>query len=453
MSNKKNLLVASLAALGLVGLGSCGGDTDYDLTIWCPSDYNTTLNTIIENFKASNSEYADLNIGITGNISEGDVGASLQTDYASAGDILFMADDNLRTGAEAGALLPMTDEIIEDIVEQSGEAGLEAVTLQVYIENPEEGEENLQENTYGIPYRNDNGYVLIYDSALLTAEQAGSMESILEVCAENGYDFWYPISNSWYTPSFLWAAGGEFTTVVNEDGTVEIESNFGTQAVADGAQAISDLYKQYGRTTTGGGWLSDDSQSSIEAGFQAGTTAACVLWNDVSNIKAVVGEDRADDIKATVLPTIEINGEAQSLQTFLGYKAVGVNARVVTEYTDDAEMTRYNLAMAFAQYVTSTASQKLFLDELGYGPSDMSLFDDANVTGNDFLNALSSMSTAGHTVAQGVNVTNDFWTPIENFGAYIRDYAQTDSQWGSYSSALEAIQSIILASTGWVTTD
>ena len=455
MFNKKVGMLALVAGTGLMALAGCGPTGPvYDLTIYCPEQDNEVMATIIEKFKEAHPEYADLNIAVTANGGEGDIGNALQTDYKSQPDVVMIADDNLRTAAEASAILPIGTDREAAVLEQAGQSGLDAVSLETAT---------AEMQAYGIPFRNDNGYALIYDSTKITDEQAKTMEGIAEACVTNHVDFFYPLANGWYTPTFLWAAGGEFSAEVI-DGKVILSSNFDTPEVAAGAEAMSELFGEYGIATSDGGdgIVASDDSASIQEGFADGTVGACVLWNALENIRTAVGEDRADDIKVTVLPSLKINGVDKQMKTFLGYKAVSVNANVINETInwkleegeEAPEITREDLAWDFAEYLTSTESQKTLLDVRGYGPADISLRDDEKVTSNEFLMALQTMELAGNTVPQGANVTPNFWTPMENFGALIRDNAGTDHPWGSeYTTAAEAIAGMITSTTGWATGD
>ncbi len=477
--SKKIAGLAVLAGVGLLALVGCGGEegddpgqtstftyvdaSKYDLAIWAPADYNgatNTLNKLIQDFKDSDPKYANLNIGVSGTIAEGNVGSELEKNAAAAADILFMADDNLRTAAEAGAILPLGEDDKAAVLAQSGEAGLESVTLDVYVDNPAQGEEHLQNNSWGFPYRNDNGYVLIYDDTKISADEAKSIEGILAACRREKVDFFYNIQDSWYTPSFLWANDGFFRPSMDQNGVITLASNFDSDGVAAAAQALSDLYKEYGVTVAGttGGFVADNAQSTVENGFYNGTAGAVIIWNDLASIQDNVeahAEATADtanpdtrtaaNIHATALPTLKVGGQDKALNTFLGYKAVAVNSRVITEYET---LDRYNLAFEFARFITSESSQKKFLEDKGYGPADTSLNQSADVANNEFLAALNDMVASGDTVPQGANVTQAFWDPIKAFGMQIVNNAKTANQWGTYRNAKEAIQQIIFTE-GW----
>ncbi len=458
MFNKKVGMLALVAGTGLMALAGCGPTTTapaYDLTIYCPEADNEVMATIIEKFKDANPEYAELKIAVTANGGEGDIGNSLQKDYASQPDILLAADDNLRKSAEAGAILPIGKAREAAVLAQAGEAGLESVSL-VTAQNP-------NKQAYGVPYRNDNGYVVIYDSTKISDEQIQSLEGIGEACQENGVDFMYPIEDAWYTPTFFWAAGGYFTPKV-VDGKVNLESNFDTPEVAAGAQAVADIFKEYGVTSplNENGIYSTKDTASVENAFVAGTMGGAIIWNDLANIRAQVGEERAADIKVAPLPTINIGGEDKAMKSFLGYKAVAVNTNVLNEKIgwvleegeEAPDITREDLAWDFVDFLTSVEMQKVLLDERGYGPAATELHDDPKVTGNEFLKALQEMEQAGNTVPQGANVTDDFWTPMQNFGALILKNAKSKNQWGdTYKTAAEAIAGMITSTTGWTTAD
>ena len=76
MVNNKKALLVGLCALASVALASCGGGgtpAGADLSIWCPSTDNDLTETIIEDFKKDNADYASKTIKVIANAGEGDV--------------------------------------------------------------------------------------------------------------------------------------------------------------------------------------------------------------------------------------------------------------------------------------------------------------------------------------------------------------------------------------------
>lgn len=281
---------------------------------------------------------------------------------------------------------------------------------------------------------------------MVSQEQAKSLESILEACKAKGVSFCFPIDNPWYTPSFLWAAGGVTEIRLDADAKPIIYSNFETEEVAMGAEAISDLYGRYGGSFIGSDTFVSTSEANyIADGFRTGTVGACIMYNGFMDI---VPENRLGDIRSTVLPSIQIGGEEKSLWTFLGYKALAINSSVIDpEYPEDTD--KYELALDFARYFSSPENQAYMLENKGYGPSAASLADHEGMSTNQSLAALMQMKQDGHTVPQGANVTSDFWLPMEEFGDYISIYAASETPWGEYASALECIRATVTSKPGW----
>lgn len=460
MFNKKLGGLSLLAVTAVMALAGCGGggeggsdtpttsDTPAgtsevipetgNIDIWCPESDTVTMGKIVDAFKAAYPAYEGWTMQVTENVGEGEVGGKLIQDYNACADVMLAADDNLRQAVNASTIVALNDEEKATVVAESGQSSVDAVSINGVA--------------YGYPYRADNGYVLIYDDTVLGESDITSFETLVQKATAAGKDVFFPIANSWYGPSYFWAAGGYFIPTPQEDGTVTLESNFGTEAVAQGPQAIADLYKTYGSETAGSGHLvPSDNKSTIENGFRDGTAAACVLWNDVGGIEGAVtaegavGGRTADNIKCAALPTLNCGGTAKAMQSFNGFKCAVVNLKAGLE-ASGGSAAKLIACKRFAAYIGSAAAQKIYLDELGYGPCAISLADDPALASNKFLTALATMTAAGHTVGQGANVTENFWTPVENFGKWI---VNNKGEWGTYGTALGAINGIIMASTGW----
>jgi arabinogalactan oligomer/maltooligosaccharide transport system substrate-binding protein len=413
MNNKIKLLgVAGLLAIAASGLTSCGA-TAVDLSIWCNSGDKDLVGRMIKTFKSENSDYASKNIKVIATMAENETGASLTTDLGKAADVMLMADDNIRVGVDAKCIEPLTD------------AEIKAFTLSDGADAMKSG---LVDGTYyGRPYRCDNSFLLTYNSTLISATEATTLEGILAACKTKGVKLYYPISNSWYTPSFMWAAGGK-QNLVTKNGKTLINCNFYANSdVATGSQAISDLYAQYKDV-----WVDSDKTAPIEKGFADGTIGACILWNDLTNIKA-----KCSTAVVTTLPSYTFGGTAHPLMAFRGYKDVIVKYGLADE--------KLTLARSFADYLAGKACQQLFLSEQGYGVSNLELKATAEYTKVEWVKYISAEEVAGRLVDQAANVTGSFWSPIEAFGKLIIASAPA---WGTYTDAHQALKAITV-STGW----
>ncbi len=438
MINKKYGLavLATAGLLALVGCGPTGGSTGpgggstasseapldpASLSLWCPEGDNAAYQAVIDAFEKANP---GVTVEITENVAENAVGDRLVSDASACADVMAIADDNIRKAVNANALARLGTTYTEYVVEHCGEGVLDAVSING--------------NTYAFPHRADNSYVLIYDNQKLSATDVLSLETIIQKCATNGWDFCFDISDAWYSPAYFWATGGEFTP--NADGT-EIDANFLNPTVLAGLQHISDLYKEYGATiNTTGGLVASLDNANINFNDQ---TAAVIQWNNIATYEAQVNDP--DRIVATSLPSMEVNGTSYEFKAFNGFKGMCINNTTAT----GSDTAKARAAYALARYFVSDEGAKVFFDATKYGVTNLTVVEDPAYSSNKFNVALGGMVAAGRTVGQGVSVTDDFWTPMTNFGDCIVNNAKTASQWGDYASVKEAVTGILGDSKGW----
>ena len=402
-----------------------GGNTSADLTYWCPSVDNAVMETLVNNFKASKAEYADLNIVRLANWGEGETSAQLVKDIDKAADVMLMADDNIRACVASEALAPMSAADVTKYTSEAGASAVEALSI--------DGE------LYGIPYRADNSPMPFYDKTLFTGENAAklnSLEGMLEVAKAAGKKVYLDAGNGWYNPFLLWAKGGDFGIHKEANGSLSIATNFGNQSdetkarraeIAKVLEATKALYNQYQDT-----WVISSEDSLIEADFQDGSCAVAFLWNDITALQ------RANaNVAVTKWPTLKVENQDLPLHCFQSYKAV------VCKYGIDPE--RVELSQEFARFLANPESQRLRATSLQYGPANISVANEFTAETLPFSTAIREMAAAGLTHSQATRTTSDFWTPIGNLGGLVTDKT---SGWGTYGTADRALQNM-LSSSGW----
>lgn len=409
ISKKTNVLTLGAAVLMSIGLASCGGTAAADLTLWVPALDNDVTNTIIENFKTANPDYAGKNIVIKSNIAEGETAGNLTKDKTEAADVFCTADDNLATAVDADCLLDLTSDKAS-ILASDGQDALDAVTVD--------------DKVYGYPYRSDNTYELIYDTTVVSADQAKTLEGIIAACKAAGKKFYYNITDSWYITGYMIANGSTFG-VKKVDGVKKIESTFYSSKGVAVAEAMNTLYNS--NTDT---FVASSEQSAIEAGFGDKTIGACVLWNDVSAL-----QDKNANVTVTKLPTMKIGDVDKQMYSFRGYKAIAVNNNVVDNGHKD-------LAIAFAKYMAGEASQDLRVS-LSYGPSNIKSMAKDAAKALPWFKAITAQGDA--FVAQAPNVTSYYWDPVKNFSSLIK----SDNHFGTFGSAKKALKNMV-NSDGWI---
>ncbi len=422
MFNKKKLALVAGGVLTLGALAACGpsaGATN-TITIWCPPTDKETVEAIIADFKEANPDYADWTIEVSQTVGEGDTQKLLTADKTNSADVICMADDNIRTAVQGETLLALTDEEKTAIVASDGQEAVDACSIDGTL--------------YGYPYRGDNSYMLFYDTTVVSADQAKSVEGILAACKAAGKTFNYDITTGWYSISPLVGHGLKMGVKTGEDGKIYMDTDFYSTKGAQIAQQVMDLRNEYGAT-----WVFDVSNSKVENGFAEGTMGATILWNDYNTFIA-----SNKNIAVAELPTLTVGTTAAQLTPFLGYKAV-----VINNYVESRGDEYVAAARAFAKFMTNEDNQKTYQSELGYGMTNLNVMKEADLSDNPFMNAINAQLP--NVVPQGVNVTNDFWSPMETFWTNVET-----GNWGDYGTGLDGAKGALRAlvsTTGWVTTE
>ncbi len=356
-----------------------GEKEDVTLTVWGAEEDQELLATMVENFK---TEYADvanwtINIGVE---SESTCKDTVLTDVEAAADVFAFADDQLNELVAAGALQACTYNA-DEVIEANGGSDSGAI-----------GAASYDGTLYAYPISAGNGYFLIYNSDYLSESDVESMDTIMQVAADNGKLVAMELSNGWYLYSFFQAAGLELS--LNDDGvtnTCTWNATSGTYTGADVAQAVIDI-------ATNDGFQSLDD-ASIVTGIKDGSVIAAVTgsWN-VTTAQEAYG----DAFAAVKLPTFTLAGDQVQMSSYDGYKLMGVNA--YSEYP--------GYAMMLAEYLTNYDNQVLRYEVRGSVPSN------AEAAASDTVQADAAVAAAAvqSQYATIQRVGGNFWDPAATLG-------------------------------------
>ena len=219
------LLASMMAATALVGCGGSGdsstasktesngngasatssdfGDEDnITLKVWAPDKAVSTFEKECEAFKAL---YPDKKIDITVVAqTEKDAATNLLNDASAAADVFGFASDQLNKLQTAGVIAQAA--YAEDISKRDTAESVSAATLGGKI--------------YAYPETGDNGYYLVYDKSVVSDEQAGRFEDILEACKAGGKKFIMDAGDGFYACMFTFT-GGLKTDGLEDDGITQ----------------------------------------------------------------------------------------------------------------------------------------------------------------------------------------------------------------------------------------
>ena len=234
---------------------------------------------------------------------------------------------------------------------------------------------------------------MYYNKALVGDADLTSLEAVLEkgIVA-------FDVKNSWYLPSFFFAAGGSLFGETGADAAAGIK--FGGEAGYAATNAVLDLLENPNFKVDGDGYGN--------AGLKDGTVAAYFSGSwDYQGLYEALGEN----LGAVAAPTVKINGEAKQLKAYAGSKAVGVNPNAANQ----------KAAMQFAAHLASADGQLLRFQLRNITPAVTALSENADVAASIVAvaesNTMAFASVAQPTIAE----MNPVWGPVGTFGTNIAD--------------------------------
>ncbi|WP_294405803.1 extracellular solute-binding protein [uncultured Clostridium sp.] len=392
------LLSASIAATCMLGCGAskqtdskaaAGGDGKITLKVWAPQEDqnpsdkypNGIVPYLCDKFNEAHPEW-DITFDY-GVMSEGDVAKEALKDLDQTADVYMFANDQIPTLVEAGAIAKLGGQTVEDMKANNSESMIGTVTYN--------------DGVYGIPYT-PNTYFLYYDKSKYSDEDVKNLDKMMAKDLGDGVsNFSCTINNSWYLPSFFYAAGGQLFGPNGTDN--DAGTTFGDHPeVTEYLVNLKNNPKFFCEAANADG-------ASL-AKFKDGKLGAYVSGSwDAATIKEYLG----DNFGVTKLPTITLNNEEKQMKSFAGSKAVGVNPTC----------KNMEQAVALAAYLGGEESQKLHFTVRGYTPTWKSVTELPEVK-SDPVAAAQTLEINEASVTQPlVKKMNDFWTPTEALGKSI----------------------------------
>lgn len=397
------VLAIALMAVVFVGCGEGSSDNGKDdnggaatvevengakLKLWGPA---ATVDLLKKQVKTFQDKYSDKNIKIEVVAQEeSDAGTQLLNDAEAAADVFAFASDQLTKLTLAKALLPVYPLYEEDIKANHTEAAVETV----------KGDSDGKEVLYAFP-ETDNGYYLVYDKSVISADDAKSWEGVLAACEKAGKKFVMDAGNGYYSCMFTFTGGLKLEGLAGEAQDEQKFNDYSEDDVVASMKAFGDLFAKYKKTFTFA------SVDKVSAGFKDGTCAAGVdgTWN-----AAVDSESLGENYGVVKLPTIDINGKSTETVGMIGYKYLGVNGS--TKYP--------NAAMELANFLADKDCQQDRFDELGWTPTHKGVKAESS-------EGTTAMLEEAKTFVVQADIVQSFWDPFANLGTQLKkDGAKTD---------------------------
>lgn len=378
-------------------------DGTITLKVWAPNNSKDFIKKMVENFKTT---YAV--DGVTYEIKVVEKGEdkcinALTEDAAKGADVFQFPTDQLLTGVTAGVLAEVPTVFQGQISSQNMEDAVKSCTYD--------------EKLYAYPMTSDNGYFLYYNSSKFTADDVKSFETLLSKAKDQGVQVLMPVDNAWYNSSFFYAAGCDITldTATQKMTLVDFAGDKGVAAT----KAMADLVNNNKQS-----FVSSGDDAAISTLLSSGKLQAVVTgtWN-TPVIENAWGKE---NVAATKLPTVKMNGTDTQLHSFGGYKLVGVNSA-----------SKFPLAAAtLATYLTSAEVQQARYDELQVIPTNNEILATDTLKNDPIQKAIEEQRPYSHS--QSV-CTQKFWDPVASIGNDINNGNLKSSDEAGIKTALEKV--------------
>ncbi len=390
----RKLLALILSAVMVLSMAACvnapvdtpdqGGEQNnpsadlagtYDITMWVSeiAGVSDLFQTQIDAFEEANPGIV-INAQIEG-VTEADAGSKVVADVATAPDIYCFAQDQLARLVQAAALAAPGKAAAETIKTNNDAGSVAAGTVAGTL--------------YAYPMTSDNGYYMYYDTSIISAEDAESLEKIIAACEANNVKFRYALENAWYTASFFFATG------CHSNWTMDAEGNF--NAVDDTFNSAAGLAAMKGMEKLA---KSPAYDSNADIFTDAGVVITGI-W--AANAAA---EHFGENLGATDLPSFEVDGQSYHLGSYTGNKLMGVKPQ--------ADAKRAAVLSLLAQYLTNEECQLQRYNQFQWGPSNKAAQASEAVQSNISLAALAKQGEYG--IPQG-QIHGSWWDIAKVLGA------------------------------------
>lgn len=408
---KSYIALLGLSAMALVACGGSNGVNVADATIvvWGPNEEQPVVKQIVDEWNAENP---DNQIRYTWtSITEADAGTTVAADPTVRGypSLFACADDHLRNLVSIRRIVnPLGTSAAETIRENDVATAVTAASIDGQL--------------YAYPISVDNGYFLYYDKRVYTEEsQVATMESILEIAADQEKNFVMDVGNGYYSASFFMSPdvcgtdslSYELKTAADgETQVAQYDIDWDSDAGAEMALAASKLMTTYGSasSTQTDTWIGGDDNVLMGLG---NNLAACVsgMWME-GHLSSTWGEG---NVGATKLPTLA----GKQLSSFAGTKLYCVNGYA----TPDEQQVAHTLA----RLLTSKEAQLLRYKIRNSIPCNEEAQNDkaytSTLASNPTVSALQEQSE--FAAIQSSAAEADYWTIGEGIGECMRTGAYT----------------------------
>ena len=397
-------LVSTFVACGPTdGPGPDAGNSKGKIEIWVSEKKGVKEFTKaqIERFLAENPNYGyTIDDFVIEGVSEANAASQVLMSVAEAPDIYCFAQDQLARLVQANALAAPNETVAAELKASNDSVSVSAASVAGTM--------------YAYPLTSDNGYYLYYDTSIISAEEADSLEAIIAACEANGKTFRFALENAWYTASFFFATGCHSNWTTDEAGKfTNVDDNFDGE---NGLIAMKGMQKLAQSSCY-------DPDNNIFTNAGAIVTG---IWH-ANDAAAHFGEN----LGATDLPSFEVDGKSYHLGSYSGNKLLGVKPQ--------ADSKKGLVLALLAQYLTGAECQLQRYDLVQWGPSNLEAQQNESVKTNISLNALALQGN--YAIPQG-NIHGSWWDIAKVLGVDAKAAETADDLQAAlvnYRAAIDAL--------------
>ena len=400
-------LMGGLTACNNGGGGGGGGDGS-KITVWATAAEQAVVNKVLVNYNAQAADADKISEIDYVAISEADAGTTVAKDPSAetAPDLFLVADDHIYNLQSKNIVLDVTAYGADIAAKNSANAVAGAMYNNKY---------------YGFPVTDDNGYFLWYNGTMITNDEAGSLDKILQKAASTGKTVLFDIANGYYSASVFLSGQVAGTNSLkfreNTNGDVIYDIGWDTDAAASAFDAMRTLYATYSST-----FVAADNSNVVEK-MKTGEACAAIFGNHVYNS---LYEALGANLKATKLPTFRVGTTECQMGSFVGSKVYCVNA---TKTGGDSSVRRQK-AVKFANYLIQKESQLVRFEERGTVPCNKEALLDTRYTTKKNVSILALEAQSQFAAVQSTSAEGRYWDVGKAIGTAIKD-----NNIGSYTTS------------------
>lgn len=385
-----------------------GSEKTISINVWADKSEHPVIEKVVANYNEKAATKIKVNLTAIG---ENDAGTTLASDpkVANYPSLLAVVDDHLNNLVSKDIVAAVPSAYVSKIQAADTATAVTAATNGGKL--------------YGFPVQADNGYFLAYDGDEITDEQAGSLESIMQVITEKNKTMFWDVSGGWYAAGVMFSqgvAGPESLHYKTDgDGNIIYDIGWDTPACATAAEKINEIIGPAYKSKN----LINGDDGAIDSGFADGKMIAAITgtWKTDTISNAI------ENPKFAKLPTFtDANGKHQ-LGSFTGTKMY-----VVNKYATAEEQVA---AFVLADLLTNKDGQLLRFETRSALPCNKEALADEKYTSKVAPDAKALNEQNAFAAIQATSAEDRYWSVGGDIGSKFLNGVAATTTWAEYLKA------------------